>query len=283
MTDREVAHRLFSKEFNESVFDINNFYLKDESQRSAQNYMLSPLGRKINRVYVVGTVTEVDIFGTENNLIKARLVDSSGAFIIYSNIFEPQVTKILLDIEVPFFAAVVGKINAYSPDNDKILVSILPEVINEVDTKVRDNWIMSTVEFSLNRLNILSDIVSSNISDLNDEGKIPENTFNENELKYINLAIEKYNISSKYIKEFTKVVKKAIESIEITTTLKNSAENVIESLMIELDEGKGVVYSDLMEKAKSLGLSETAIDDAATALLSKGRCYEPKIGILRPI
>ena len=50
----------------------------------------------------------------------------------------------LLNIDVPAFVAVVGKIRTYTPDDGEMYVSIRPETIREVDADMRTRWILET-------------------------------------------------------------------------------------------------------------------------------------------
>jgi RPA family protein len=50
---REVAHRLFAAEFRES-----NLQVKEGSDQYSPQYLIIPTGAKVNRVFIVGTLTE---------------------------------------------------------------------------------------------------------------------------------------------------------------------------------------------------------------------------------
>ncbi|MCD5409921.1 MAG: hypothetical protein LRZ87_04090, partial [Methanocellales archaeon] len=60
-------------------------------------------------------------------------------------------------------------------------------------------------------------------------------------------------------------------------------EEIVFGLLEKLDLGEGASYSDVIDAALGSGLSETMIEDAVRELMDEGRCYEPKIGVLKKV
>ncbi len=58
---------------------------------------------------------------------------------------------------------------------------------------------------------------------------------------------------------------------------------VLLALMEKMDTGKGVSYSDLHDEAVKNGMDASIVEKAVKELMGEGRCYEPKIGILKSI
>jgi DNA replicative helicase MCM subunit Mcm2 (Cdc46/Mcm family) len=52
-------------------------------------------------------------------------------------------------------------------------------------------------------------------------------------------------------------------------------------ILKDLDSGSGVPYDELIEYMSSKGLSEDEVEEVARDLMDDGKCYEPKIGILK--
>jgi hypothetical protein len=59
-------------------------------------------------------------------------------------------------------------------------------------------------------------------------------------------------------------------------------ELVMDALNV-LDTGSGVPYDELIEYMSTKGLSEDEVEEGARDLMDDGKCYEPKIGILKLI
>ena len=74
---REVAYRVFADEFN----DAHYTYAESDEER-APNYLVTPTGARVNRLFVVGVLTEVE--EVSDGVIRARVVDPTGAFVIYA-------------------------------------------------------------------------------------------------------------------------------------------------------------------------------------------------------
>lgn len=147
---REVAHRIFAVEFDESTAT----YVAGDDERSP-NYVVSPSGACLNRVFVVGTVTESEWVNDET--LRARVVDPTGPFIIYASQYQQEARAKLDDISPPAFVAVTGKANTFQPEGrDRVYTSIRPEAIARVDTAVRDRWAIETARQTLVRLGKLA-------------------------------------------------------------------------------------------------------------------------------
>jgi hypothetical protein len=67
-----------------------------------------------------------------------------------------------------------------------------------------------------------------------------------------------------------------------TDVLARNKERVLLT-MNELDSGPGVPYDRLIEILESQGLEEDDVEDAVQELMDEGKCYEPKLGILKLI
>jgi hypothetical protein len=144
---REVAKRVFAKEFNAS-----NLTYKESEDQLAPAYMLTPTGAKCNRVFVVGTLTEKENIGEDSEYWRARVTDPTGAFVLYAGQYSPEAAQSLSDMEAPAFVAVIGKPRVYKTQEGDILVSIRPEVILTVDAETRDMWVLDTINATADRL-----------------------------------------------------------------------------------------------------------------------------------
>ncbi len=143
---REVAHRLFAAEYA----DATHSYSESDEER-APNYVVMPTGVRVNRLFVVGVLTEVSPAG--ESMLRARVVDPTGAFVIYAGQYQPDAMAFLDSATPPAFVAVTGKARTFSPDDaDVVYTSIRPEEITEVDSDTRDRWTVSTAERTLERI-----------------------------------------------------------------------------------------------------------------------------------
>ena len=144
---REVARRIFAQELRDS-----NLASRDESDQYAPQYVLTPTGTKVNRIFLVGTLIEKEDIGTDSEYWRGRVSDPTGSFLIYAGQYQPEAAQFLSCSELPAFVAVVGKTSTYTTDDGNVLTSIRPESIEEVDEATRDLWVMDIAKQTLDRI-----------------------------------------------------------------------------------------------------------------------------------
>ncbi len=148
---------MFSREYNDSDYSF-----KEGDQERAPNYVVTPSGAKINRLFVVGVLTEVENIGDADDLYRARISDPLGVFTIYAGQYQRDAMQFLEEANPPLFLAVVGKARTYTPDDgDEVYTSIRPEEINEVDELTRDLWNIQTAQQTLKRLSRVRNHISN--------------------------------------------------------------------------------------------------------------------------
>lgn len=117
----------------------------------APTFFELPTGKKVNRVLVVGVLTECEDIGTDTEYLRGRMADPSGSINIYAGEYQPEAAQVLAEIETPAFIAVVGKPNIFEADNS-IVISIRPESVTVVDSDTRDLWIQAAAAETLEQL-----------------------------------------------------------------------------------------------------------------------------------
>jgi len=143
---RETAWKVFAGEYNDSTFEI-----KGEGDMTP-SYVVTPLGAKVNRLFIIGVLTDVENVSENGEFVRAHISDPTGVFTLYSGQYQKEVTDALSNIEVPAFVAVIGKARTYTPEEGTLYVSIRPERIMEVSADVRDKWILETCQNTKDRI-----------------------------------------------------------------------------------------------------------------------------------
>ena len=145
---REVARRVFAREFNDATHTF-----KESDDDRAPLYALLPTGERINRVFVVGTLTETDDVGEDSEYWQGRIVDpTGGTYFTYAGQYQPDAASMLRDLEPPEYVAVVGKPRTFETDSGDVNVSIRPESITAVDEATRNRWVVETAERTIERI-----------------------------------------------------------------------------------------------------------------------------------
>lgn len=284
MVEREIAWRVFAAEFNQS-----NLKYSEGDERSP-NYIITPTGARCNRMFIVGVITEVENIGQGEDLWRARIADPTGAFAVYAGQFQPDVAIFLSEAEIPSFLALVGKARVFEPEAGTFYATIRPEEINKVDAEVRDHWILTTAERTLERLNYTKMALDSKLSDEALVNHLTNKGARRDLASGIAQAAGHYKTSEESLQKLRQMVITALESViegepQVEEEFKEPLElkEVIFSILSELDKGDGASYEEVINTGEQRGLTEQMIEEALKELMNEGRCYEPRIGILKKV
>ena len=319
MLKREVAKRIFAKEFeacreleipsSSGVLEIisqkdsidgsidgsikgsrkgsiNNSSIKGFRKDSMNpNLFISPLGLILNRIFLVGVLTELDNVGAQNELWKARIVDPTGAFTVYAGQYQPEASIFFSTVEVPAFVALTGKIRVYKPEPGSAFVSVRAEEANVADEELRNRWVLDTAEQTIERFEAFSVALSGGCRGeelqkyLVDQGIFPELA------EGISTALEGDSDPEKFAKMLRTCILEGLQTLELgietPAGVKGDQKELVMELLREMNASKGVDYAAFVDTAVSKGLKEEVVEEVVRSLLSSGQCYEPKIGIIR--
>ncbi|MEF8975614.1 MAG: hypothetical protein V5A21_05225 [Halapricum sp.] len=190
---RETAYRLFATEFEESDFS----YAESDEER-APNYVVTPTGARVNRLFAVGVLTEVE--PVSDDVLRARVVDPTGAFVVYAGQYQPDAQTFLERAEPPTFVAVSGKARTFQPeDSDLTYTSVRPESINEVDAETRDRWVIETAEQTLDRIGTMAGALESDVTGEELQAALEEQGVPEGLASGVPLAIGHYGTGGPYL------------------------------------------------------------------------------------
>ncbi|RJT06884.1 hypothetical protein [Halococcus sp. IIIV-5B] len=152
--DRETAYRLFAAEFD----DASLSYAESDEER-APNYVVTPTGARVNRLFAVGVLTEIE--AVNDTQLRARVVDPTGAFVVYAGQYQPEALSFLESATPPAFVAVTGKARTFQPeDSDRVFTSVRPETLSEVDAETRDRFVVDTAERTAERVATMREALS---------------------------------------------------------------------------------------------------------------------------
>lgn len=287
MVEREIAWRVFAGEFNQS-----NFKYTEGDDRSPA-YIITPTGARCNRVFIVGVLTEVENIGQGEDLWRARVADPTGAFAVYAGQFQPEAAMFLSEAEIPSYLAIVGKTRIFEPEPGTVYTTIRPEEINKVEADVRNRWVLTTAERTLDRINHIKTALDSKLTGEALAEHLITRGLREDLTSGITQAIVHYNVTEATLQKLRQIIIDALESVirgeeaQIETEKDTEKESPVKEniflILCELDKGEGASYEDVIITGEKQGLTEQMIEDALKDLMNEGRVYEPRIGILRKI
>jgi RPA family protein len=143
---QQPARRVFAEELNNATDSVQ----ADEDRAPVFNLLDTCM--KANRVFIIGTLTEVEDVGNDSEYLRARVVGPTGTFYVYAGQYQPEAAAFLNSTDAPAYVSVVAKISTYEKDNGDVNVSLNPEAMNEVSGADRDRWVVETAQRTLARI-----------------------------------------------------------------------------------------------------------------------------------
>ena len=285
---REVAWRVFSGEYNDSTNII-------KGEKMTPSYVITPLGAKINRMFIVGVLTDVESLDESGGLVRAHVSDPTGVFSLYSGQFQSEVTTSLLNIEVPSFVAVVGKVRIFEPEEGAIYLSIRPESVNKVGPDARDRWILDTAKRTKERIEAIREAMKlsqPNVYDLKRMGYSKElsegvvraiKTYQNVDLdKYTTIIVEALQHLIPEEKEEKEIsMEETVEEKQVVKETTDEMENTIFDIIKEEEGENGALWDTVVEKCVQAGIEKEMVEETIASLMDKGLIYEPILGMLK--
>ncbi|MFQ5909590.1 MAG: RPA family protein [Thermoplasmata archaeon] len=280
---REVAWRVFAKEYNDSDFQYS------EGGERSPSYVITPLGAKINRLFIVGVITDIDNVGSdEQPMWRARLSDPTGVYVLSAGLYQPEAARTLSGIEPPVFAAVMGKTRVYSPDEGTFYLSVRPEMIRVVDDAVRNYWTLECCGNLRARLDAVAEalrmdpLTKEELLALRYSERIADGVVRAVK-HYGRVDIERYRLMLADALRYLLPESQTTAPEEETEEESDLDEYVLE-LIDKLDtDGKGADWEALLEASGKDGVPKEDLEGSVNSLLDKGLAFEPVIGKLKRI
>ncbi|QDX41566.1 hypothetical protein [Salarchaeum sp. JOR-1] len=204
---REVAWRVFAAEFDDADFS----YAESDEER-APNYVVTPTGARVNRLFVVGVLTEVEY--VSDDVLRARIVDPTGAFVVYAGQYQPDALASLERLDAPAFVAVTGKARTFEPDDaDTVYTSVRPESISEVDADTRDRWVVRTAEQTAERIGVFAAALGREERESDLRAALTDAGVRPDLAAGVPLAVDHYGTTEAYLDALRTVARQAAEVV----------------------------------------------------------------------
>ncbi|AXG11191.1 hypothetical protein [Haloplanus rubicundus] len=204
---REVAYRLFAAEFDDATLS----YAESDEER-APKYVVTPTGARVNRLFAVGVLTEVE--SVNDDVLRARVVDPTGAFVSYAGQYQPDAAAFFERTDPPAFVALTGKGRTFQPeDSDRVYTSVRPESVSTVDAETRDRWTVSAAEATLRRVAAMADALA--MDERGDElaAALLDRGYDESLAAGIPVALDHYGTTVAYLDAVREVALDALEVV----------------------------------------------------------------------
>jgi uncharacterized protein len=154
LTGREPAWRLFAHEFQASV--------QEESSGGERpvRHVLSPLGARMNRVLLVGTLGVPEPVGKDPAapFLRSRLSDPTGSFNVTAGGFQPRALSAFQSIQSPQRSLVVGKAHLFSGRDGVAYGSVRAEGLRAISEEEYRADLTEALRQTLARLDLIEDV-----------------------------------------------------------------------------------------------------------------------------
>lgn len=144
--ERNPARRAFAVEYRDATHEERH-----EDGERAPRYQLLPTGEWANRVFIIGTLADVETKPDNDEYVKGELQDPTGKFTIDAGEFQPGAVANMKEIETPEFVAVTGKAISFPGDRGRVS-KIRVEKITDVPPALYDHWVAETAAQVIKRL-----------------------------------------------------------------------------------------------------------------------------------
>lgn len=278
---REVAWRVFAAEFEDATLEHS-----ESDEERAPNYVITPTGARVNRLFAVGVLTEVE--SVTDDVLRGRIVDPTGAFVTYAGQYQPEAMAFLDNAAPPQFVAVTGKARTFQPeDSDLIYTSIRPESVNAVDAETRDRWTVQTAEQTLARVEAFETALDSRKAGADLVAYLVEEGVDESHARGISLALDHYGTTYDYLDAVRGMARDALRVVAGELDASD-----LDGLSVAPDEGEGVdversaaadpgAYESAdegaEETAETAEAEPTEADDAEPAEPGESETAEPEV------
>jgi RPA family protein len=205
--NREIARRLFAAEFDDATLS----YSESDEER-APNYVVTPTGARVNRLFAVGVLTEVEAVNEDS--LRGRVVDPTGAFVTYAGQYQPDEHAFLSRASPPTFVALSGKARTFEPeDSDRVFTSVRPESINEVDAETRDQWVVSAAERTLHRIAVFAAGLDSGLRGDDLHAALDDAGIGPSLAAGVPKAIDQYGTGTAYLEAVRSLAVETVEQV----------------------------------------------------------------------
>ena len=261
--EREVAHRLFAAEFEDASLE----YSESDEDR-APNYVVTPTGARVNRLFVAGVLTEVET--VNENTLRGRVVDPTGAFVTYAGQYQPDEVAFLDRTSPPAFVSLTGKARTFQPDDsDVVYTSVRPERLSEVTADTRDDWVVDAAEATLRRVAVVA--AARRMEERGDAlyDRLVAAGVDEGLATGVPLALDHYDTTETYLEGVRSVAREALavvaderQEVSATTPAPDADDG---TALGPLPEGFGLTHDESHTPATDAGESTATTEPTATA------------------
>ncbi len=276
MMKREPAWRIFAQEYRDARFH------EASDEEHSPLYVISPLGARVNRLFIVGTLIEVTNYGTEDEpSVRAVIADQTGHFYLTTGQYNPEVGFALLRAEIPSFVAVIGKAHVYEPEDGVMRKYVRPEAVIQVEKELRDRWIVETAKATRERMEAMTEAMQMENPS---EGMLTSLGIYPRLAKGASQAAGLYGDvdMTPYMSMLGDVLRYVMSQKDLENMLESRDSGIrsrVRDIMLSVANGEDILWADVMDAAEKAGLDQESVRDEIDRMIREGLVFERQIGV----
>jgi hypothetical protein len=256
----EGAVRLFAGEFSRSTLTVPG-----EDDKSAA-WVVTPSGAFCRKVFLAGALMEVQ---EQGDMLAARVADPTGGFDLICGGNTTALAESIRKIPLPSFVSVSGRAQLYRKEG-KPLLTIRPDLIQVIDRRVRDQWVITTAIATLARLELVHQVQKGTCAD--------SRTLQ---------AYSHYSLTIKDLGDLAALVAGALTSVrpprEMDSVLPADPREMVMEYIRTTSGPGGVAVEAILEMAQMKAVSRESVLAALESLIVEDECYQPQKGYVKPL
>ncbi len=255
----EGSVRVFAGEYDGSTLSVQG----DDSQSPA--WVVTPGGAYCRFMFLSGTLTEVTETG---DMVHTRIADPTGVFNLVIGGRKSPLAETIRTLTVPSFVTVTGRAQMYLKEG-RVELSVRPDYIQSVSRLLRDQWIITTAQSTLERLFLMNHALQGTCSD-----------------DRILVAFHHYSITKTRLRELSRMVESAVNAVrpvECETPGQPDVRTLVMELILTGSGPRGISVDQIIKQAVTSGISQEAVLAVIESLIIDDECYQPQKGFVKPL
>jgi len=255
----EGSVRVFAGEYDGSTLSVQG----DDSQSLA--WVVTPGGAYCRFMFLSGTLTEVTETG---DMVHTRIADPTGVFNLVIGGRKSPLAETIRTLTVPSFVTVTGRAQMYLKEG-RVELSVRPDYIQSVSRLVRDQWVITTAQSTLERLFLMNHALQGTCSD-----------------DRILVAFHHYSITKTRLRELSMMVESAVNAVrpvECEAPRQPDVRTLVMELILTGSGPRGISVDQIIKQAAMSGVSQEAVLAVIESLIIDDECYQPQKGFVKPL
>jgi RPA family protein len=254
----EGAVRLFAGEFSQSTLTV-----PDSDDRSAA-WVVSPSGGFCRQVFLAGALVGVH---EEGGMLSFRVADPTGGFDCVSGGNGTSPAGLVRTLPLPSFVSVLGQARMYSREGKPVL-TIRPDLVQVIDRRTRDQWVITTAQATLGRLKAMHGALKGTCTD-----------------SRVLQAFSHYSPAGKDLDALAGMVADALARVrpaeEAPQAPEADARSAIMDYLRTKSGPRGTSVEEIIAMARTQGFSPESALAAIESLIVEDECYQPQKGFVK--